>query len=37
MFAVELQDVDAFWLRVEFNIKHVRRLPKWPTPQQLVN
>lgn len=35
MFAVELQDVDAFWLRVEFNIKHVRRLPKWPTPSSI--
>lgn len=35
MFAVELQDVDAFWLRCEFNIKHVRRLPKWPTPSSI--
>lgn len=35
MFAVELQDVDAFWLRAEFNIKHVRRLPKWPTPSAI--
>lgn len=35
MFAVELQDVDAFWLRAEFNIKHVRRLPKWPTPSSI--
>ena len=35
MFAVELQDVDAFWLRCEFNIKHVRRLPKWPTPSAI--
>lgn len=32
MFAVELQEIDAFWLRVEFNIKHVRRLPKFPNP-----
>lgn len=35
MFAVELRDVDAFWLRAEFNIKHVRRLPKWPTPSAI--
>lgn len=35
MFAVELQDVDAFWLRTEFTIKHVRRLPKWPTPSAI--
>lgn len=35
MFAVELQDVDAFWLRCEFDIKHVRRLPKWPTPSSI--
>nr|CDL66007.1 unnamed protein product [uncultured bacterium] len=34
-FAVELQNVDAFWLRMEFNIKHVRRLPKWPTPSAI--
>ena len=35
MFAVELQDVDAFWLRTEFNIKHVRRLPRWPNPSSI--
>lgn len=35
MFAVELQEVDAFWLRCEFNIKHVRRLPKWPNPSAI--
>lgn len=35
MFAVEQQTVDAFWLRMEFNIKHVRRLPKWPTPSAI--
>lgn len=32
MFAVELQNVQPYWLRLEFNIKHVRRLPQWPTP-----
>lgn len=35
MFAVELQDVDAFWLRCEFDITHIRRLPKWPTPSSI--
>ncbi|QCS36706.1 major capsid protein [Capybara microvirus Cap3_SP_646] len=35
MFAVELEDVDPFWLRVEFDIKHVRRLPKWPSPSAI--
>lgn len=35
VFAVELPDVQPWWLRVEFNIKHVRRLPKWPTPSSI--
>lgn len=35
VFAVELQNVQPWWLRVEFNIKHVRRLPKWPTPSSI--
>lgn len=35
MFAVEFGDVDPWWLRVEFNIKHLRRLPKWPTPSAI--
>lgn len=35
MFAVELQDVQPWWLRIEFDIKHVRRLPKWPTPSSI--
>ncbi len=35
MFAVELQNVQPWWLRVEFDIKHVRRLPKWPTPSSI--
>lgn len=35
MFGVELGNVDPWWLRIEFNIKHVRRLPKWPTPSSI--
>lgn len=35
MFGVELNNVDPWWLRIEFNIKHVRRLPKWPTPSSI--
>lgn len=35
MFSVELENVQPWWLRVEFNIKHVRRLPKWPTPSSI--
>lgn len=35
MFAVEFQDVQPWWLRVEFNIQHTRRLPKWPTPSAI--
>lgn len=35
MFSVELANVQPYWLRVEFNIKHVRRLPKWPTPSSI--
>ena len=35
MFAVEFGEVDPWWLRVEFNIKHVRRLPKWPNPSSI--
>lgn len=35
MFGVELNTVDPWWLRIEFNIKHVRRLPKWPTPSAI--
>jgi hypothetical protein len=35
MFAVEFGEVDPWWLRVEFNIKHLRRLPKWPTPSAI--
>lgn len=35
MFAVELPDTQPWWLRCEFNIKHVRRLPKWPTPDSI--
>ena len=34
MFAVET-DVQPWWLRVEFNIQHTRRLPKWPTPSAI--
>lgn len=34
-FSVELDDVQPYWLRCEFNIKHVRRLPKWPTPSSI--
>lgn len=35
MFAVEFGDVQPWWLRVEFDVKHVRRLPKWPTPSAI--
>lgn len=35
MFGVELDNVDPWWLRVEFNIKHIRRLPKWPIPSAI--
>lgn len=35
MFSVEFQDVQPWWLRVEFNIQHTRRLPKWPTPSAI--
>lgn len=35
MFAVELGDVNPWWLRVEFNEKLVRRLPKWPNPSAI--
>lgn len=35
MFGVELNNVDPWWLRIEFNVKHVRRLPKWPTPSAI--
>ena len=35
MFAVELGDVQPWWLRVEFNEKLVRRLPKWPNPSAI--
>lgn len=35
MFGVELGNVDPWWLRIEFNVKHVRRLPKWPTPSSI--
>lgn len=35
MFGVELNNVDPWWLRIEFNVKHVRRLPKWPTPSSI--
>lgn len=35
MFGVELNSVDPWWLRIEFNVKHVRRLPKWPTPSSI--
>ncbi|QCS36325.1 major capsid protein [Capybara microvirus Cap1_SP_259] len=35
MFAVNTQDIDQYWLRVEFDINHVRRLPKWPTPSAI--
>lgn len=35
MFGVELGNVDPWWLRIEFNVKHVRRLPKWPTPSAI--
>lgn len=35
MFAVEFGDVQPWWLRMEFNIKMVRRLPKWPTPSSI--
>lgn len=34
MFAVETE-VQPWWLRVEFNIQHTRRLPKWPTPSAI--
>ena len=35
MFAVELGDVQPWWLRVEFDEKLVRRLPKWPNPSAI--
>ena len=35
MFAVELGEVQPWWLRVEFNEKLVRRLPKWPNPSAI--
>ena len=35
MFGVELNNVDPWWLRVEFNIKHIRRLPRWPIPSSI--
>lgn len=35
MFSVELEGTMPYWLRVEFDIKHVRRLPKWPTPSSI--
>lgn len=35
MFAVELGDVQPWWLRVEFSEKLVRRLPKWPNPSAI--
>uniref|UniRef100_A0AAU8B9R3 Major capsid protein n=1 Tax=Dulem virus 76 TaxID=3145787 RepID=A0AAU8B9R3_9VIRU len=35
MFAVEFDGVQPWWLRVEFEIQHTRRLPKWPTPSAI--
>lgn len=35
MFSVELAETQPWWLRIEFDIKHVRRLPKWPTPSAI--
>lgn len=35
MFGVELEGTMPYWLRVEFDIKHVRRLPKWPMPSSI--
>lgn len=35
MFSVEFDSVQPWWLRVEFNITHTRRLPKWPTPSAI--
>lgn len=35
MFAVTDQDASPWWLRCEFDIKLVRRLPKWPSPSAI--
>lgn len=35
MFAVTDQDSAPWWLRCEFDIKLVRRLPKWPSPSAI--
>lgn len=35
MFAVEFDNVQPWWLRIEFDIQHTRRLPKWPTPSAI--
>lgn len=35
MFSVETPGFQPWWLRMEFAINHVRRLPKWPTPSSI--
>lgn len=35
MFAVTSGEFDPWWLRIEFDEKLVRRLPKWPNPSAI--
>lgn len=35
MFAVTSDEFDPWWLRIEFDEKLVRRLPKWPNPSAI--
>lgn len=35
MFAVTSDDFEPWWLRIEFDEKIVRRLPKWPNPSAI--